>query len=86
MPNASPRSRGIASGAQVLAHLAAEAGATIPDTYTVATPSGGTHLYFRQPTNARLGNTHHRAGWLIDTRGVGWASPHPRIDHPGRGL
>ena len=63
--------RGIGSGAGVLAHLATEAGATIPDTYTVATPSGGTHLYFRQPAGARLGQTHHRAGWLIDTRGIG---------------
>jgi hypothetical protein len=63
--------RGLVSGAQVLAHLATEAGATIPDTFAVTTPSGGTHLYFRQPANARLGQTHHRAGWLIDTRGVG---------------
>ena len=41
------------------------------DTFTVATPSGGTHLYFTTPPGARLRNTAGRLGWLIDTRAHG---------------
>ncbi|HEV2342498.1 MAG TPA: bifunctional DNA primase/polymerase [Actinocrinis sp.] len=56
-------------GAVVLRELAA--GRPIPDTFTVATPSGGTHLYFRAPSAPRLRNTVARLGPLIDTRAVG---------------
>lgn len=42
------------------------------DTYTVATPSGGWHLYYRAPEGVRLGNTGGARGkglgWKIDTR------------------
>jgi hypothetical protein len=42
-----------------------------PSTYTVATPSGGQHLYYRQPAAKHLGNSAGRIGWKIDTRGHG---------------
>jgi hypothetical protein len=48
----------------------------MPDrTYTVATASGGEHLYFRQPVGLQLRNTQGEhgsgLGWCIDTRGHG---------------
>lgn len=63
------RTRGAASGADVLAMLAADHEMDLPGTYTVSTPSGGRHLYFRQP--GQLGNSAGRLGWKIDTRGRG---------------
>jgi hypothetical protein len=63
--------RGAIHGAQMLARLATEMGESVPDTFTVATPSGGTHLYFRQPPGVRLGSTRGRLAGLIDTRGWG---------------
>lgn len=65
------RTRGIICGAQVLARLARDADATVPDTWTVTTPSGGTHLYFQQPADRALHNTAGTLGWLVDTRGHG---------------
>ncbi|MBE9375575.1 bifunctional DNA primase/polymerase [Saccharopolyspora sp. HNM0983] len=52
-----------------LAALARRAAAPLPATYTVATPSGGTHYYFRN--SGALRNTSGQLGPLIDTRGVG---------------
>lgn len=91
--------RGISSGADVLAVLAARAGTTLPRTYTITTPSGGKHLYFRQPPGTELRNTAGTLGWLIDTRGHGGyvVAPgsitengtyevhddHPPVDSPG---
>jgi hypothetical protein len=43
----------------------------MPATYTVTTPSGGQHLYFRQPSDQQLPNSAGRIGWKIDTRGHG---------------
>ncbi|NUT49507.1 MAG: DNA primase, partial [Saccharothrix sp.] len=40
-------------------------------TFTVRTPSGGLHLYFRAPTEPELRNTVGRLGWRVDTRGAG---------------
>jgi bifunctional DNA primase/polymerase-like protein len=58
-------------GAAVLARLAAPFGG-LPDTWTVITPSGGRHLYFRQPPDGEpLGNTVRTLGALLDTRGAG---------------
>lgn len=61
-------------GAQVLAQLAAGRG-RLPATWTVATPSGGRHLYFRAPRPAPgrppLGNTGKTLGAMLDTRGHG---------------
>ena len=63
--------RGVPSGTDVLAALAADAGRPVPSgTYTVATPSGQ-HLYFAAPPGIRLGNTAGRLGTRIDTRGHG---------------
>ncbi len=71
-------------GRDVLARLLDQLNVTLPATYTVATPSGGRHLYYAMPTGVRLGNTAGRLGWLIDTRGHGGflAAPPTRIgDH-----
>ena len=56
-------------GVAVLRELAA--GRPIPETFTVTTPSGGTHLYFKAPAALRLRNTVARLGPLIDTRAAG---------------
>lgn len=59
------RFAGARNGRDVLAMLAAEAGAELPtDTYTVATP-GGCHLYFRAPVGLGLRNTVGTLGWKI---------------------
>ncbi|HEV2639342.1 MAG TPA: bifunctional DNA primase/polymerase [Actinocrinis sp.] len=58
-----------AHGADVLRSLAA--GREIPRTLTVATPTGGRHLYFRMPSGVTLRNTAGRLGPLIDTRAGG---------------
>ena len=64
---------GISSGSEVLAWIAQEAGHSAPETYTVATPTGGRHLYFRAPKGVGLRNTQgvHGLGWLVDTRAGG---------------
>ncbi len=54
----------------MLAVLAERAGATTwPLTFTVATPSGGRHLYFTAPAGRAIGNK--PLGPLIDVRGGG---------------
>ncbi|MEB3368059.1 bifunctional DNA primase/polymerase [Saccharopolyspora mangrovi] len=63
--------RGVSCGLDVLAVLAEQAGATVPATYTVATPSGGRHFYFRAPADLALRNTSGVLGPLIDTRAGG---------------
>jgi hypothetical protein len=65
------RGRGAASGADVLALVAGDRAASLPPTYTVTTPSGGEHLYYRQPDGKPLGNSAGRIGWKVDTRGHG---------------
>jgi hypothetical protein len=65
------RERGAASGADVLALVAGDRAGSLPPTYTVTTPSGGQHLYYRQPAAEQLGNSAGRIGWKIDTRGHG---------------
>jgi hypothetical protein len=67
---------GIRDGQDVLAVLAEHAGQELPgDTFTVATPSGGLHLYYRAPVGAVLRNTEGDRGaglgWKIDTRAHG---------------
>lgn len=59
------------SGAETLAELQHTEGKTLHATWTVATPSGGRHLYYRQPDGLRLGNTAGKAGPGIDTRSHG---------------
>ncbi|MGM1063127.1 bifunctional DNA primase/polymerase [Saccharothrix sp. Mg75] len=67
-----PQWAGARHGRDVLTRLAAAAGQPYPNrTYTVRTPSGGQHLYFRAPVEPELRNTIGRLGWRIDTRGAG---------------
>jgi len=60
-----------ASGAESIAQLEHEHDQALPATWTVGTPSGGRHLYYRQPKGQRLGNTAGKAGPGIDTRANG---------------
>ena len=62
---------GVSGGVDMLALLAERAHGTIPATYTVRTPSGGIHLYFRAPVGVQLRNTAGTLGWLVDTRAHG---------------
>jgi hypothetical protein len=55
---------------QQLARRTDQAGAALPDTFTVATPSGGRHLYFGAGGHG-FGNTSRTLGPLLDTRGEG---------------
>jgi len=63
---------GVGDGMDSLALLAEEHGEPYPsETYTVHTASGGTHLYFLAPADAKLRNTAGTLGWKIDTRANG---------------
>lgn len=67
---------GVRDGQDVLAVLADRHGQPMPvDTFTVATPSGGLHLYFRAPAGVELRNTEGEKGkgigWRVDTRAHG---------------
>ncbi|CCH30709.1 bifunctional DNA primase/polymerase [Actinosynnema sp. NPDC047251] len=63
--------QGVPHGRDVLADLARAHGADDPrDTYTVATPSGGEHRYFRAP-DTPLRNTAGKLGRHVDTRAAG---------------
>ncbi|MCF2533716.1 bifunctional DNA primase/polymerase [Yinghuangia sp. KLBMP8922] len=65
-------SRSVACGADVLAVIADEQHAAYPDgTFTVLTPSGGSHLYFAAPGGMELRNTCGSLGWKVDTRAHG---------------
>ena len=67
-----PRAACKRHGRQVLSDLAADAAAEIPhETFTVVTPGGGQHLYFRAPPGLTLTNTVGRLGTHIDTRASG---------------
>lgn len=64
---------GVVDGGDVLTVLCERAGQPLPlDTYTVTTGRGGSHLYYRAPTDMPgLRNTTGALGWLIDTRADG---------------
>ncbi|MDA3644378.1 bifunctional DNA primase/polymerase [Saccharopolyspora indica] len=62
---------GARGGQDVLARLAAAAGQPFPDTFTVDTPRGGSHLYFAVPPESELRCTVGRLGWRVDSRGHG---------------
>jgi hypothetical protein len=79
---------GVIDGHDVLAVLCDQADEPLPlDTYTVATPSGGTHLYYQHPDGLQLRNTTGGAagslGWKIDTRAHGGyvAAPGTSLDN-----
>lgn len=56
-------------GTDTLAALCQQHGQPYPSgTYTVQTPSGGWHLYFRAPAGNRIRNSAGRLGHLIDVR------------------
>jgi Bifunctional DNA primase/polymerase, N-terminal len=64
--------QGIGDGKGVLGRLCDHYGQPWPFvTFTVTTPSGGTHLYFTAPQGQVLRNTAGRLGWCIDTRAAG---------------
>jgi len=58
-------------GAAGLAALATERGVTLAATWTVTTPRGGTHLYYRTPPGVRLRNTASTLAPHVDTRAEG---------------
>ena len=58
-------------GAAQFAQLAGDRGVTLPDTWTVTTPSGGRHLYFTAPAGVRLRNTRGDLAPHVDTRAGG---------------
>ncbi len=68
---------GLTCGADVLTYVAESLGEQIPATYTIATPSGGRHLYFQHPTSPgpairnTIGTIHGPLGWLVDVRATG---------------
>ncbi len=67
---------GINEGLDVFVAVCEHAGQPVPwDTYTVRTPSGGTHLYFTAPAGVQLRNTGgdrgRGLGWKVDTRAWG---------------
>jgi Bifunctional DNA primase/polymerase, N-terminal len=64
--------RDVSEGRQVLNKLADDARQPIPaGTFSVATGSGGRHLYFTPPAGESLRNSAGRLGWLVDTRANG---------------
>jgi len=75
---------GVADGKDVLAALAERAGEPWPCTYTVATPSGGWHLYYKALPGCSIGN--RPLAPLVDVRGGGTGSggyvigPHTMLD------
>jgi hypothetical protein len=64
---------GVTTGEDVFLVACDQAGQVPPlDTYTVATASGGAHLYYTAPEGVRLRNSAGTAlGWKVDTRAHG---------------
>lgn len=62
---------GVEDGKDVFAWICQAAGMDWPHTFTVATPSGGWHLYFAAPENLELRNSADKLGPMIDTRANG---------------
>jgi replicative DNA helicase len=69
-------------GERTLAELEAQYG-ELPETYTVRTPTGGWHFYFRYDPTRPLGNG--KLGADIDTRGEGGQVLAPPTIHPVTG-
>ncbi len=62
---------GIRDGKDVLAQICEWAGQDWPATHTVATPSGGWHLYFRAPDDVEIRNSASLIGPMVDVRARG---------------
>jgi hypothetical protein len=62
---------GVTDGKDVLAQICEWAGMDWPATYTVATPSGGWHLYFTSPDGAAIRNSASMTGPQVDVRAQG---------------
>lgn len=67
---------GVNDGLDVFVAVCEQAGQPVPwDTFTVRTPSGGTHFYFEAPPGVQLRNTGgdrgRGLGWKVDTRAWG---------------
>jgi hypothetical protein len=59
------------TGQAALERLCADYGQPWPGTYTVDTPSGGAHLYYRASPDQQIGNSTGALPKLIDVRGGG---------------
>ncbi|MEV4602575.1 bifunctional DNA primase/polymerase [Amycolatopsis sp. NPDC049253] len=59
------------AGADALAEVAATRGGPLPATWTVTTPSGGTHRYYLAPPGVRLRNSAGRIAPRVDIRAGG---------------
>jgi hypothetical protein len=70
-------------GATGLAALAQARGVALGATFTVATPRGGTHLYYRTPPGVRLRNTAGTLAPHLDTRAEGGYVVAPGTILPG---
>lgn len=64
---------GRADGVANFAYLAISRRGVYPTTFTVVTPSGGCHLYFRAPAGVIVGSGSAMLGPGIDVRGPGRA-------------
>ena len=62
---------GVNDGRDVLFQICEWAGMPWPTTYTVATPSGGWHLYFTAPDAAEIRNSASLIGPQVDVRAAG---------------
>lgn len=62
---------GVNDGKDVLALVCEWAGMDWPSTYTVATPSGGWHLYFTAPASSGIRNSASLIGPQVDVRAAG---------------
>lgn len=62
---------GVNEGADVLAVLLEQHGEGLPATFTVRTPTGGTHLYYRAVPGREIRNSASKIGPMIDVRAAG---------------
>jgi len=62
---------GIRDGKDVLTQICEWAAQDWPKTHTVATPSGGWHLYFTAPDDVKIRNSAHLIGPMVDVRAGG---------------
>jgi len=72
-------------GASALTALAQTRGVQLAPTFTVATPRGGTHLYYATPPGVQLRNTAGTLAPHVDTRAAGGYVVGPGTVLPGGG-